>query len=698
MSSDSNGHTRSPYAGIYDPIAANQLRQAVVNATTTLSRLNRGGLSPDVRRDIDDECGFPKTITVQQYRDLYDRLGVAQRVVQLMPYECWQVTPEIYEEEDPETATPFEQAWDDLCLTLRGRSWFKGDEGNPVWEALRLVDELSGIGSFGLLLLGLDDGRELSLAVEGIEEQGTVPVEAVGPGGGRLKPGEQGQFFASETPVVQQYALNAAKTLAARKLLYLRAFDESLITVASYEVNRASPRYGQPVTYSITFDNRNQSIHCGSVPMASSALVHWTRVIHVASDAGNELFGVPRLRSVFNNLMSLRKLADGGPEAYWKGCLGTLSFETHPQLGADVDVDVEDLRDMVEDLQNGLQRFLVTTGMSARNVAPSVTDPRSQIDAQLELICIQQGVPKRIFIGSERGQLASSQDDSAWNERKQAYQNVRITPHIIIPFVDRLILVGVLPEPAESWKVVWPDLGAMSEEEKATVAGKRTDALAKYVTGGVDSLIEPMSYLTLIHQMPDEDAQTILEKTAEHQANQPLVPQPTTIPPPKPKQSLTTHQKEPTAENRYYHRDSRGRFDGGGGGSKAGELRSARAKATHKPATVEKQHRGVAEQQRLAKLVGGTNLGDNEAFDVMVGRHALEVKTLIDNRNSKITMHPDSLRRKVAQAQAEGLKLHTVVIDVSGPKRRYYHRAAVGSFRVSAMNLVTVSQLRGQLR
>ena len=41
-----------------------------------------------------------------------------------------------------------------------------------------------------------------------------------------------------------------------------------------------------------------------------------------------------------------------------------------------------------------------------------------------------------------------------------------IEEQVIVPFVDRLILLGVLPEPAMGFSVVWPDL----EAQEAVVA------------------------------------------------------------------------------------------------------------------------------------------------------------------------------------------------------------------------------------
>ena len=67
----------------------------------------------DDRRDIDEECGYPKDITASQYRYMYDREGIAQKVVKFWPQETWVKRPRIYETEDP-TETAFEFEWEAL--------------------------------------------------------------------------------------------------------------------------------------------------------------------------------------------------------------------------------------------------------------------------------------------------------------------------------------------------------------------------------------------------------------------------------------------------------------------------------------------------------------------------------------------------------------------------------------------------------
>jgi len=54
----------------------------------------------------------------------------------------------------------------------------------------------------------------------------------------------------------------------------------------------------------------------------------------------------------------------------------------------------------------------------------------------------------------------------------------------------------------------------MSDQEKSTVSLQKTEAMAKYVGGGVDQLIEPQNYLTKVLDFSDDEAEEIIEATA----------------------------------------------------------------------------------------------------------------------------------------------------------------------------------------
>jgi len=638
-----NGHNgRGLYAGLMDPLTAN----IVANQSEQITLLNREVFRRffDPRRNIDDECGYPDMetgigttlIDPDYYRRLYDREPIACRVVQCLPKESWQVTPLVYEDEDPDKITPFEEGWDGLSKTLRGaQSWYQDEEGSPVWEHLRRADILSGLGHYGVLLIGIDDGLAFDQPAEGVSAlrpTGNAIVDKLRASkpGPEITTNRKGEPFVDMNPDEAWLAVNGItnpnrprrkrrkeeddqgtsvadveeptlntfsrstnypasvsdssptdnlfKTSAAdlgsdfsdqlgmqgtdaqytgvqfgpseypsekpagqeRKLIYLRAFDESLVQVVQYEANARNPRFGMPVIYRITLNDPREQ-HSGiGLPLAT-VRVHWSRVIHLADNLGSsEIFGVPRMRPVLNPLLDIRKVRGGAAEGYWKACITGISLETHPELGGDVNIPKQNLQDMIENYQNGLQRFLVLSGMSAKTMAPTVVDPTPHINIQIEAICIQLGIPVRVFKGSERGELASSQDDSSWNDRLRERQRGYITPRIIVPFVDRLISMGVLPEP-EGYSVEWPDLDSLSDKDRAGIFLQRQQAFAAYVSGNVETVLPVKDMLTREAGFDEEEADAITDaaKDAEDtmtmpppgELGHPATPKPPPAPP-----------------------------------------------------------------------------------------------------------------------------------------------------------------------
>lgn len=696
-----DGSAQSIYAQ-HDPIALNQLKRLAANATSRSVQDLRNLAGFDPRRSIDDECGYPDiaaAISLDTYKQLYDRLDIAARVVEVMAKESWQVTPSIEEDDDPETETEFEQAWIDLGQTVNkgGQSWLEDAEGSPVWTELRKADILSGIGHFGIILLGIDDGKNLADPLDGVvtvnsagfpladspmspaerklleqpparkmlalnevkpnrdpktgevndptwnawkvvdwqpppltdDEKQTINVwawehdervkaqaafsrpvvneagqtvrppqfvplsrivaktvvlnrnpqellgqdqvqqmswgqpapqsfggaapqrggafgnPAEGGTGGRGDPrlgsdtgqaddreklsatdygqpslGTDQQYFGVQFGPSEKIAEGAGKTK--RKLKFMRSFDESLVQIVRYEWDVTNPRFGMPVMYRVTL-NDPREVHSGiGLPLAT-VFVHWSRIIHLADHhdnaASSMVFAPPRMRPCLNALLDIRKIRGAGAEGSWKMAFTKLSFETHPTMGGDVIVDEEGLRDQYENESNSQQGLYVLRGMTAKPIAPTVTDPTPHNQMALEAICIKIGIPMRVFQGSERGNLASNQDDASWNDRLRERQHKYITPMIIAPFIDRLIQIGVLPEP-ESYHVRWPDLDSLTEKDKAQICLWNTQAANFYVTGGLDSFIAPASFLSSekFFNLDKEETEKMLGETADHLA------------------------------------------------------------------------------------------------------------------------------------------------------------------------------------
>jgi hypothetical protein len=318
------------------------------------------------------------------------------------------------------------------------------------------------------------------------------------------------QFGPSEQPADKP----AGKEL---ELVFVRPYSEDLVQIVRWEWNINNPRFGLPVMYRITLnDPRNRASGIG-LPLAT-VFVHWSRVIHCSEVEGpSEVLTTPPLVRVLNDVFDDRKISGASAAGYWMACFTGLSAETNPQLGGDVLLNKGELQEMFQQYFGGLNRALITRGLSIKTLAPQVIDPTPFHAVQIERICIRLRCPKRVFLGSERGEAASAQDDEAWNEVKREYCNNTITPVYMVPFFDRLILVGVLPEPEEEgYGIVWPDFDALGDKDKAVIMLQHTQAYAAYMQSGIEAKLPFEDFLVLERGLTKEEAEE-MTKNAEQQ-------------------------------------------------------------------------------------------------------------------------------------------------------------------------------------
>lgn len=474
----------------YERIVTEELgkrRELVENVLTRSNNFAQGKTSrdPDPRRNIYDECGLPTTanITPELLQELYNRNAIAGRVVELWPYECWQKYPEIYEDEDEKVTTEFEQALKDLPKYLNvEQSHFEMQEGNPVLETLVRADIMAGLGKYGVIYIGTSDTNSSNIS---------EPLEDM----------EYGR----------------------RYLTTLAVLPESQATVTRVDTNINSPRYGMPEQYNLTFYDPTDTINTvqgATGYVGQTHTVHWTRIVHIADGVStNKVIGVSRLRPVLDYLLALDKIYPGSAEMYWRNSSPGLSLETHPQLGGDVAYNRSKMRSQMEQYMNGLQKYLVLTGMSAKTLAPNVTDPTPYVKTLLEAIAIKLGVPMRIFMGSERGELSSSQDTGEWIGRVQHRNQNYTTPRIVVPFIDRLINKGLLPRPSKYF-VDWPELTTKDAGKEVDNNSKRVTSFVAYINSPMKDMVSPIDYLTRYDTFTKEEAEQIIENGLEYARQQ----------------------------------------------------------------------------------------------------------------------------------------------------------------------------------
>jgi hypothetical protein len=564
------------------------------------------------KRDVYGEAGYPlpdASISNLTYRRLYDRDAIAARVVEVMPKATWQVEPDVFEDEKPETSTAFEQDLDQVGKWLRGEESYAdpSDHGHPLWEECRKADILSGIGPCGIVLFGIDDGlnpaapayrvkldgpltkNEEAALTEGktrttvdvfnvektiVEE--TPPLTAgetavldawraqrdewddrVENVRGRMaaspvsnafqydpvaSPAVQDQYW-EPPPGSDPYPTgendNSPKQTAdkpaadgkagpRRKLLFMRSFDASQFDVVRWESNPYSPRFNRPVMYRVSLtDYRDQG---GVGQPRNTIFVHWTRVVHVA-DNGNQAsssttLAPPRMKAVLNDVLGDQKVACGAPEMYWKAAMAGVFFFTNPAAGPDVSVDPAKVMESFRRYDNGMQKAIVGKGFQAQVLSRTVADPTPYHNLCVERICIKLGIPVRVFKGSERGELASSQDDAQFNDVIRERQNGYVTPHIIFPVLDKLIALGCVrpPKPGKGYKVKWPDLDSTTDKDKAAIMQQRTMAYSVYKNSDLASMIPENVFMTRFDSFTDDEADMFLDaakaQTEEDQLSQ----------------------------------------------------------------------------------------------------------------------------------------------------------------------------------
>ena len=379
-------------------------------------------------RDLYQALGYKLKLEWTDYWNQYSRQDIAKAIIDRPVRATWQGQLELIESEDADR-TPFEQAWYDLNKRLKLRS------------LLSRVDRLTGIGRYGVLLLGLDDVKKI--------EDFAKPV-------------------------------NSGK----RKLVYVKPFGEESAKIDSHENDPQNERYGKPKFYSIQVQNV-ESLSSINVK------VHHTRCIHILDDhLESEVYGIPRLEAVFNRLMDLEKLVGGDAEMFWRGA--------RPGFQGNVDKDYQmtqttkdDLKDQIDEYEHNLRRILINEGVELKALDQQIADPKSHFDTLIACISAVTGIPQRILSGSERGELASTQDTGEWKTYVQSRREDHAEPHIIQPFTDRLIELNILPTPKNGYLVDWLDLFSISEKDRVEIGKARANALREYTYNPMAQSIIP---------------------------------------------------------------------------------------------------------------------------------------------------------------------------------------------------------------
>jgi hypothetical protein len=438
----------------------------------------RAGVTFQGERDLFEVLGYKRSLEPKDYRERYQRGGLAARVVEAYPKATWRGGLEIIEDEDPEIETSFETAWVEL------------NERLGIWQAFQRADILAGLGPYSVILIGAEGNL-------------TDPIERLSPEG----------------------------------LLYLAPYGPDEAKIDKLVGDTADPRFGLPDIYKI------------SRTLASNQrweqAVHWSRVLHVVDGRlDDQVNGTPRLERVWNHLDDLDKVTGGGSEAFWlrvhQGF--AVKIDKEVEMGA---TDVEALRTAAEEFAHQMRRTIAMKGAELEALGSDVANFANQVSSIVSLISGATGIPQRILLGSERGELASSQDKENWDERVQDRREDFAEPHVR-EFINRLQRWGVLGE--AEWSIRWPEIEELNERERAEVAAIWSGLNSK-ASGPV---VTPAEIRDRVLQLPELSEEEIAEWEERHQRPdiEPPDGEAGGVEPPEPPVATARHLERPPKANR----------------------------------------------------------------------------------------------------------------------------------------------------
>lgn len=423
-------------------MSANEVGSVLVSRMLTAQRL---GLQFGGARDMYRVLGYKTNLFNQDFINSYRRDHIMARIVNLPAKDTWRRHPVLVDGDERSdqqgVKSPFLKAWQMLVRKKR------------IIHYLQRVDRLARLGSYAVLLVGVRDGTK--------EKANPLSVPLTSKVGG-----PQG-------------------------LLYLRPHHEDSAAIGQFDQDMGSENYGKPLIYNlqqIALSHAGQGFATGTVE------THYSRVIHVAEDLlDNDVYGIPPLEKVMNLADDMMKTIGGSAEALWKEMRRGVAFVANTGNVAINPTQQGDVKEQLTEYDHGLRRVLTLGNVTPHVLGSGAVDPRGVWEVILDVLAAASDIPQRILIGSERGELASSQDMTAWSSIIEDRRINYAEPAILRPLVDLLVSVGILPQPTSGeYNVVWLPVYSLDEIKKAEKAEHLAQAIKHFIdaTGAVD-VVDP---------------------------------------------------------------------------------------------------------------------------------------------------------------------------------------------------------------
>lgn len=417
-----------------------------------LSRRGLGGgynTTYEGERNVSQILGYRNTeeFTADLLVERYSRGDITAAVVDAPIDDTWKNPPPIAEY-DGQIDTKFVNEWN----LLVGKK--------QVWKRLRQLDTMASLGRFSILVLGLRDSDPEDVSLPNPLHK---PVNIPSLMGG------------------------------IDDLLYLQVYGENSVSRVVMNKDPNNANYMLPESYIVQAGVTSQLSNSGSVVQEIKTLeIHASRVIHVAERTlDSDVLGIPRLWTVWNRLDDLEKVIGGSSESFWRMVREKMITLLENGYNFDDSTARSDMQSNIDAMAHEITNALVLQGVKDFTIEKGQeVDPSGIFGVLISLISAATRIPQRILLGSERGELASSQDEGNWAGTIATRQNNYAEPTILRPFIDKLIEYKIISAPKDknkSYRVgvldsrtgiySWPPIYETNDSEDATISSTRATAL-----------------------------------------------------------------------------------------------------------------------------------------------------------------------------------------------------------------------------
>ena len=209
--------------------------------------------------------------------------------------------------------------------------------------------------------------------------------------------------------------------------------------------DRNVPEYGQITEYVIKKTN---------TPIKAKDAIHVANNSHF-----DRIKGVPGLKSIYNTLQDIGKVIGSSAESIWLAAAQRSILQIEQQGGGDDKVVEATLKNM-KDIQEGIIRNMAIVNGQVSDTQQSAVSPTDHFTVLTQQISAATGIPTRILTGSERGNLASTQDEENWRVQLRTRQVNHIETQILRPVLNNLFNSNLFTQQNLTASILWEEVSS----------------------------------------------------------------------------------------------------------------------------------------------------------------------------------------------------------------------------------------------